>query len=322
MKLADRTGDMTRLIAEHPWLIDVIDVNKSLPDARPDSELAEQIVAAATSDMGLLGVKIDTFDRESTLSIEPTALVSALADRTDMVRINGTVCLRLPAGLVPVQRGDGSLLYFARDVANTRRRRPTEWSAMLHVIGAEQTLLQTALCHAVPDAPLEHITFGQVSHAGRRYSARQARLTAINAVLRNGGARRVYELALVLALQRRTRAIDLARVDTTRPLQVVMTAAHTAPRTPGALADPHSLQQLLIALLCTPSVLARDVDRRTIHGTAQHLMLLSRLYNTVAKSGAVPDEAVEWFRVTQARLSLLLGIPHQLAEPPTPPDQS
>ncbi|MFI2279627.1 arginine--tRNA ligase domain-containing protein [Nocardia beijingensis] len=307
MALAARTADLARLISAHPWLSAVVDIHRPLPDGKPASDVVEAMVAAAVSDMGLLGAKIDIIDRETDLSVDPATLVIALTDRCDVVRINGTTCLRLPGGLVPLQRGDGSLLYFSRDVANTHRRRPHAWSAMLHVIGAEQTLLQSALRKAVPDAPLEHIAVGKVSCAGRRYSARQNRLTTIGDLLRDGGLRRVHELTLAMALHRRTLPIDVAHLDTTRPLRTVLTAAHTvhlASNTP----DQQLLRQLLIKILVTPAVLARDVERRTIHGTAQHLMRLSHRYTAATRAVPVPDEISAWFHHTQTRLATFLGI--------------
>ncbi|MCX4093188.1 arginine--tRNA ligase [Nocardia sp. alder85J] len=307
MALADRTADLDRLTTAHPWLADVIDLHAPLPAPEPAPEVVETMLAAAVSDMGHIGAKIDVFEYETDLTIQPGTLIAALTGRCDLVRINGTTCLRLPAGLVPAQRVDGSLLYISRDIANTHHRNPPAWSAMLHVIGADQTLLQTALRHAVPQAALEHVAFGQISHAGRRFSARQNRLTTINDLLQEGGQQKVHELALALALHRRTRPIDLAYLDTTRPLRTVITAAQTAPHAVGD-ADRDMLRRLLIALLGTPAVLARDVYRRTIHGTARHLLLLSRHYLAATRTGSVPDTVSEWFRHTQNRLAALLGI--------------
>lgn len=307
MALATRTTDLTRLISAHPWVPAVVDTHRPIPDAAPAPDVVEAMVAAAVSDMGLLGAKIDIFDRETDLSVDSATLVAALTDRCDVVRINGTTCLRLPGGLVPAQRSDGSLLYFSRDIANTYRRCPHAWSAILHVIGSEQTLLQTALRTAVPDAPLEHITVGEVSCAGRRYSARQNRLTTIGDLLRDGGLRRVHELTLALAMRRRTRPIDIAHLDTAQPLRAVLTATHTVSRA-GNVPNQELLRQLLIAILATPAVLARDVDRRTIHSTAQHLVRLSRHYTAATRAGPVPDEISEWFHHTQTRLATLLGI--------------
>jgi len=307
MALAARTADLARLLSANPWLPAVVDIHRPLGDAKPAADVVEAMVAAAVADMGLLGAKIDLFDRETDLYIDPTVLVAALTDRCDVVRINGTTCLRLPSGLVPVQRADGTLLYFSRDLANTHRRRPHAWSAMLHVIGAEQTLLQTALRAAVPEAPLEHIAVGKVSHAGRRYSARQNRLTTLGDLLRDGGLRRVHALTLAMALRRRTRPIDLANLDTTRPLRAVITATHTAQRASHA-PNQQLLRHLVITILATPAVLARDVDRRTIHGTAQHLVRLSHHYSAATRAGPVPGEISGWFHHTQTRLASFLGI--------------
>ncbi len=307
MALAGRTTDLARLTTTHPWLGDVIDLHAPLPPPAPAPGVVEAMLAAAVSDMGQLGAKIDVFEYETNLAIEPGTLIAALADHCDLVRINGTTCLRLPAGLIPAQRGDGSLLYLSRDIANTHHRNPPAWSAMLHVIGADQTLLQTALRHAVPDAALEHIAFGQISHAGRRYSARQNRLTTITDLLREGGQQHLHALALALALHRRTRPIDLANLDTTRPFHTLSLAARAVSR-PGGDCDRDALRRLMIALLGTPAVLARDVDRRTIHGTAQHLLLVSRHYLVATRTGPVPGTVGDWFRHTQTRLAALLGI--------------
>ncbi|TLF92460.1 arginine--tRNA ligase [Nocardia cyriacigeorgica] len=307
MALAARTADMGRLISAHPWLPTVVDVHRPLPEAMSASDVVEAMVAAAVSDMGLLGAKIDIFDRETDLSIDPATLVAALTDHCDVVRINGTTCLRLPSGLVPVQRRDGTLLYLSRDIANTHRRQPSAWSAILHVIGAEQTLLQTALRTAVPDAPLEHIAVGKVSHAGRHYSARQNRLTTMGDLLRDGGPRRIHELALAMALRRRTHPIDIAHLDTAKPLQTVLTATHAVHRA-GQFPNQRLLRHLIIAILATPAILARDVDHRTIHRTAQHLTRLSQRYTIAVRSGTVPDDISEWFHHTQTRLATLLGI--------------
>lgn len=307
MTLAGRSNDLDQLITAHPWLTDVVDVDTPLPDPASDPHLIEAMIAAAVDDMGLLGAKIDVFDRETDLTLETRPLTAELATRCDLVRINGTTCLRLPAGIVPVQRGDGSLLYFGRDMLNTQRRHPQKWTAMLHVIGAEQTLLQTMLRDTVPKAPLEHIAFGQISVAGRRFSARQNRLITIDDLARDGGHRRVHEFALALALRRRTRSIDLAHLDSTRPWHTVTAATRVAPAT-NRDPDRDLLRQLLITLLATPAVLARDAERRTIHATAQQLVLLSRHYTAAARAGTVPAPAQHWFHQTQTRLAALLGI--------------
>ncbi|MFF3569232.1 arginine--tRNA ligase [Nocardia jiangxiensis] len=311
MALAGRTTDIARLTTTHPWLPEVIDLHAPLPSQVAAPEVVETMLAAAVSDMGQLGAKIDAFEYETDLTIEPATLIAALADHCDLVRINGTTCLRLPAGLVPAQRGDGSLLYVSRDIANTHHRNPPAWSAMLHIIGSDQTLLQTALRRTVPHAPLEHIAFGQISRAGRRYSARQNRLTTMNDILQEGGQQRVHELAFALALHRRTRPIDLAHLDTTRPLRTVITAACAVPRTVGD-PDRDVLRRMMIALLGAPAVLARDVERRTVHGTARHLLLLSRHYLAATRTGSVPDTVCEWFHHTQTRLAALLGITFQV----------
>ncbi|MFF0487383.1 arginine--tRNA ligase [Nocardia sp. NPDC004068] len=306
MALADRAHDLDRLCAAHPWLSDMVDLHRPLPPAAPAPQLVEAMVAAAVADMGLLGAKVDRFERESELAVEPEALIAHLSERCDVVRINGTTCVRLPGGLVPAQRADGSLLYFARDIANTRHRHPRVWSAMLHVIGAEQTLLQTALRQALPDAPLEHVAFGHVSVDGRRFSARQNRLIALSDLVREGGRHRVHELALALALHRRTRPLDIAHLDTVRPLRTVHTALRAEPS--SGRPDRKALRRLLIAVLGTPAVLVRDVERRTIHGTARHLTLLSQHHLAATRAGALPDVAHEWSHRTRTRLAALLGI--------------
>ncbi|MBU3063152.1 arginine--tRNA ligase [Nocardia sp. NEAU-G5] len=314
MTLGRRAGDLARLGAEHPWLGKVVDLHRPLPAAASIPELVRAMVAAAVTDMNHIGTRIDVFDYETDLATQPDAVL-ALAEQGDLVRVNGTTCLRLPGGLVPVQRRDGSLLYFSRDIANTIRRRPETWTAMLHVIGSDQNLLQTALHHAVPHACLEHISFGQVTRAGRRYSARQNRLTTIPDLLREGGPQRVHEYSLALALHRRTRPIDIAHLDTARPLRTVLAASHAGGRVGvDRGAHPDLLRRLMITLLGTPSVLARDIDRRTVHGTARHLLLLSRHYTAATHTGPVPDELGEWFRRTHTRLLDLLGVPPHATE--------
>ncbi|WP_280379497.1 arginine--tRNA ligase [Nocardia wallacei] len=316
MALANRTTDLARLRSAHPWLTDMIDIDRPLPPAAPTPELVDAMVAAAISDMGILGAKIDVFEHESDLAADPDALIARLGERCDLVRINGTTCVRLPGGIVPARRRDGSLLYFARDLANTQRRRPHTWSAILHVIGTDQTLLQTALRQAVPDAPLEHIAFGQISCGGRRYSARRDRLTTMSDLLHNGGHRRIHELTLALAMHRRTHPLDLTHLDTTQPLRTVHTALDIDRNTGTVRPHQEPLRRLLIAVLGTPAVLARDVDRRTIHGTARHLTLLSQHHIAATRAGSVPDAVGEWSSRTRTRLAALLGITPPTTEPP------
>ncbi|NUS45276.1 MAG: arginine--tRNA ligase, partial [Mycobacteriaceae bacterium] len=47
MTLARRTNDLDRLIAAHPWLPDVVDVGRPLPDQVPDPHLIEDMVDSA-----------------------------------------------------------------------------------------------------------------------------------------------------------------------------------------------------------------------------------------------------------------------------------
>lgn len=311
MTEADRHADIARLTRTHPWLRMAVN-HTAHRRATTQPDLIHELVDLASQDMDTAGASVDVYDYESALPADLFPTVLDLAHRHPTVTINGTLCLRRPEGLVPLSRPDHSALYFVRDVANTHRRLPTG-RTILHVIGSDQTLLQAALRDTVSGAAIEHIAFAEVTRAGKKFSARQNRLLTLPDLRRRGGQHAVWGLAAAMLLRRRSRRIDLAHLDQTRPLRTIL-AAHTYLNNPAHHASEPLRRGsptwwgLVTGVLQAPGVLHRATTTRDLH-TAAHLLLdLSRRYVTAACKHQIPGRLTEWVSDTHHRLTHLHGL--------------
>jgi len=333
MQDARRMADIERLTGRYPWLPGVVDVTASLGEAA-GADIGDLIVAMvnyARQDLVALGAAVDVFDWESRIPHRTSDIVLDLIHRLDTVKINGVWCLRRPDGLVPLQRPDGSSLYFTRDVANTRERCRTA-RTILHVIGDDQLLLQGALRQAVPEAAIEHIAFAPVSNSGKKFSGRQNRLLTVPALLRDEGEAGLWGLALAMLMRRRTVPLDIALLDRARPLQTVLVAHRVATRCAGdasgrdgrdgSARDPRDASDrdaawdaaawwdVTLGILQTPGVLYRSLITRTPHRSARLLVDLSaRFLATAARHPEPPGWVTAWFLSTQSWLADLQGLP-------------
>ncbi|NLT56876.1 MAG: arginine--tRNA ligase [Actinomycetales bacterium] len=313
MREAARHTDIARLVGEHPWLRSAVATSAPLPTTVPEDDLGvvKTMVDCAAQDLHLLGADADSYDYESQLPDDTGALVLELAHRFATVAVNGTRCLNRTDGLVPLQRPDGTSLYFTRDVANTRARLYTG-RRLLHVIGDDQVLLQRALRDTVPEADLEHIAFGVVTHQGRKFSARQHRLLTIPDIQHHQGPAGVWALALAILLRRRTVPIELTVLDTAHPLDIVLTARTTAQsaleRLPTLQPTDPAWWPLVQAMLQAPGILQRALRSRTPHASAGLLVELSVRYLRAARHHDLPQWLRTWFLGTQSRLAAVHGL--------------
>ncbi len=309
MMLAKRSHDLQRLHRRHRWLLEVLDTTSDIPESGQPHRFLEPMLSLAADDMATVGATIDHFDFESDIDDDLHAVGTELAHTVDTVCVNGTSCLRARSGLVPLLRSDRSPLYFLRDVANTRMR--ATGRRILHVIGDDQVLLQSALAAAHPTWAIEHVSYGVVTHAGKRFSARQNRLTTVHE-LADAGPSRLWDTALMLLTRRRTRKIDLAGPD--RRLARLVAAAHAQltasprPSPVGGAVDTAGLLDLATAILRTPAVMDHAIRRRAPHVSSMHLVEMSARYVCAARTGEIPSWLGDWFAHTHGLLARAHGL--------------
>lgn len=316
---AHRTSDIARLHTEHPWLAEAITLtsgdhdhltHRLAEEQPPDAILVRRMLDAALHDLSTLGATIDTVEYESSLPHTP-GLPLDIAEHAPVTTVNGTLCLRLPGGLIPMTRPDGSWLYFSRDVANTRRQ-ATCAPNVLHVIGSDQDHFQRGLRHLVPDTAIEHVGFGTVTRDGKRFSARQNRLLTLHDIREQDGPHALWSLALLILGRNRTQPVDLTPHRT--PRLAVILRAQAAVNT-GIGIDRHTTAHdrhawpLVSALLRTPEALRRCLHQRSPHPATLFLQHTSQLYLRAVQHQQVAPWMWEFFRSTQHFLADLHGLP-------------
>lgn len=313
---AQRVEDLTGLLARHPWLSEVIDLDADdrvhlqrwlASDQPPDAVHVRRMLDAALSDLTKVGASIDSIDYESDLPHAPD-LPAELTQYTSIATINGTLCLRRADGFIPLTRPDGSWLYFLRDVLNTRRQL-SEAPHVLHVVGSDQDLLQRALRDLLQPATVEHINFATVTHRGRPFSARQNRLMTLNDLDKTT----LWKVLLPMLSRQRHTPLDLPSIQGEQLLTTLTHAATTAEAGEGInsktdLASIHAWP-LIATLLRVPEALRRALHERSPHPTAVLLHQASRLYLRAARSDQVAPWLREYFLHTQSFLTSLHGIP-------------
>lgn len=318
---ADRVNDMRRLRHNYSWLDEVVSLTevdrahlvKSLSEHDPPlSKLwHRRILENALSDLQMIGSGIDKVDYESTLPTSGTDPVE-LSRHVSVALVNGSLCLRLNQGLVPLTRADGSWLYFTRDVLNTRRQL-AQSDHVVHVIGDDQELLQRALQSLFPPLALDYVGFGVVTDQGRRLSARQNRLRTIADIVEHHGERGFWQLALTMMARQRQRPIDLPQHANAGPLSLIIRARRAAENGYGLDSRGHRVEghawPVVSLLLRTPAALLRSLHERSPHPLTQLLLHVSRVYLQAASRHRVNPQIQSYFLQIQRMLYEMHGLP-------------
>lgn len=317
---AHRAGDIARLHTNHPWLHDVVALTPAdhaaltrwLADEQPpDSVLVRRMLDAALGDLATVGTTIDVIEHESTLHPAPS-LPYDLIRHGPAATVNGTLCLRHRAGLIPLTRPDGTWLYFTRDVLNTRRQ-SRHAPHVFHVIGHDQDLLQRGLRGLFRHATVEHVSFGTVTGGGRRFSARQNRLMTVADLYQTDRGHSLWRCALAMLTRHRRTPIDVRTSPVTHDLNALI-RAHAAAAA-GTGIDRHAdcaheaVWPLLMALLRAPEVMHRSLTTRSPHPVMRFAVHTSRLYLRAARHGHIPPWLPEVFVEALAFMTELPAIP-------------
>jgi hypothetical protein len=295
----NRARDLVLLEQRFPWIAEVVRLDRTHEGDSLEAHLARaatsnfqaeipKMLAHAASDLARIGAKIDEWEFESRAEYIAGADDLPRVAGLRVVTINGMICLASRAGVVPVQRTDGRSTYFLRDFANFMRR--PQSAHVIHVIGVDQNLLQSTL-HTVAgayDRSVEHVSIGPVRVAGRKSSARQARLLTFSDAVRHGGPDGLRDLMLSILLRRRTVEMDIALAMAPRQLRVILEAEqrmsdYRATRYRSAVAEP----DLEVLCLRVPGILAAALRSRHVHPVARALVAVSRAYVLADRSQSV-----------------------------------
>jgi hypothetical protein len=304
-----RDKDIELLFSRYPWLRQAMPYDPRRDQASVVSALTqadagqfrphlEAMVSAAQGDLGSVGATIDSWEFESQLAATTGPDPSMLSRFARLVTVNGVVCVSTPSGLIPVMRPDGRSTYFLRDLHNVLAR--SEGAHMIHVIGADQHLLQSELIRIAGQVgrTVEYVPVGDVRIGDKRSSARQARLTTMEDVRQRRGTQGLADLCLGVASVRRIRRLRIDP-DHTSPWARVVRRAGEALREDVPAGRDRDVDDGRLEMLCVraPGVFATALKRREIAPVARYLIMLSTLsMRSIELDGGIHPDTVPALR--------------------------